>query len=49
MIARRRTILERHREPEEVEHAPTSLVLPAASFITGTVLVIDGGVTVRNA
>ena len=26
-----------------------SLVLPAASYITGAVLVIDGGVTVRNA
>lgn len=48
-FARRRTILGRYGEPEEVAHATLSLVLPAASYITGAVLVIDGGVTVRNA
>jgi 3-oxoacyl-[acyl-carrier protein] reductase len=48
-FARRRTILGRYGEPEEVAHATLSLVLPAASYITGAVLVVDGGVTVRNA
>jgi len=48
-FARRRTILGRYGEPEEVAHATLGLVLPAASFITGAVLVVDGGVTVRNA
>jgi 3-oxoacyl-[acyl-carrier protein] reductase len=48
-FARRRTILGRYGEPEEVAHATLSLVLPAASYITGAFLVVDGGVTVRNA
>src|SRR4029079_2804712 len=48
-FARRRTILGRYGDPEEVAHATLALVLPAASFITGAYLVVDGGVTVRNA
>jgi 3-oxoacyl-[acyl-carrier protein] reductase len=48
-FARRRTILGRYGDPEEVAHATLSLVLPAASYVTGAYLVIDGGVTVRNA
>jgi 3-oxoacyl-[acyl-carrier protein] reductase len=48
-FARRRTILGRYGEPEEVAHAILSLVLPAASYLTGAVLVVDGGVTVRNS
>jgi 3-oxoacyl-[acyl-carrier protein] reductase len=47
--ARRRTALRRYAEPEEVAHATLSLVLPSASFITGAALVVDGGVTIRNA
>jgi 3-oxoacyl-[acyl-carrier protein] reductase len=47
--AHRRTALRRYAEPEEVAHATLSLVLPAASFITGAALVVDGGVTIRNA
>jgi 3-oxoacyl-[acyl-carrier protein] reductase len=48
-FADRRTVLRRYGEPEEVAHATLSLVLPAASFITGAILVVDGGVTIRNA
>jgi len=48
-FARRRTILGRYGEPEEVAHATLAFVLPAASYTTGAYLVIDGGVTVRNA
>ncbi|MAT94608.1 MAG: 3-oxoacyl-ACP reductase [Halioglobus sp.] len=48
-FARRRTVLRRYGEPEEVAHATLSLVLPAASYITGATLVVDGGVTIRNA
>ncbi len=48
-FARRRTALRRYADPEEVAHATLSLVIPAASFITGAALVVDGGLTVRNA
>jgi 3-oxoacyl-[acyl-carrier protein] reductase len=49
VFARRRTALRRYGEPEEVAHATLSLLLPAASFITGATLVVDGGLTIRNA
>jgi len=48
-FARRRVPLGRYGEPEEVAHATLSLALPAASYINGAVLVVDGGMTVRNA
>lgn len=47
--ARRRVALKRYAEPEEVAQATLSLVLPAASFITGVALPVDGGLTIRNA
>ena len=47
--ARRRVALKRYAEPEEVAHATLSLVLPAASFITGVALPVDGGLTIKNA
>jgi 3-oxoacyl-[acyl-carrier protein] reductase len=49
VYARRRTALRRYGDPEEVAHATLSLLLPAASFITGAVIVVDGGLTIRNA
>jgi 3-oxoacyl-[acyl-carrier protein] reductase len=48
-FANRRTVLRRYGEPEEVAHATLGLVLPAAGFTTGAILVVDGGVTIRNA
>jgi 3-oxoacyl-[acyl-carrier protein] reductase len=48
-FARRRVALKRYGEPEEVAHATLSLVLPAASYINGAALVVDGGMTIRNA
>jgi 3-oxoacyl-[acyl-carrier protein] reductase len=47
-FARRRTALRRYGDPEEVAHATLSLALPSSSFITGAVLVVDGGLTIRN-
>lgn len=47
--ARRRTALARYGEPVEVAHAILSLCLPAASYITGVTLAVDGGMMVRNA
>ena len=49
VFAGRRTALRRYGEPEEVAHAILGLVLPAASYITGATLVVDGGLSIRNA
>jgi NAD(P)-dependent dehydrogenase (short-subunit alcohol dehydrogenase family) len=38
-----RTHLGRFGEPEDIGHAATFLASPAAKFITGTTLVVDGG------
>jgi 3-oxoacyl-[acyl-carrier protein] reductase len=46
--ARRRVPLRRYGEPEEVAHATLSLVLPAASFVNGAVLAVDGGMHIRG-
>jgi 3-oxoacyl-[acyl-carrier protein] reductase len=40
--------MKRYGEPEEVAHAILSLVLPAASFITGAHLLVDGGMMALN-
>jgi 3-oxoacyl-[acyl-carrier protein] reductase len=47
-FARRRVPMRRYGEPEEVAHMILSLVLPAASFVTGAVIPVDGGLTVQN-
>lgn len=49
LYAKRRTALRRYAWPEEVAHMTLSLVLPAASFITGAVIPVDGGLMARNA
>ncbi|HKD37076.1 MAG TPA: SDR family oxidoreductase, partial [Pirellulales bacterium] len=48
-FARRRTALGRYGRPEEVAHITFSLCLPAASYITGAVIPVDGGLVARNA
>jgi 3-oxoacyl-[acyl-carrier protein] reductase len=47
-FARRRVPLRRYGEPEEVAHGILALALPAASYVNGAVLVIDGGMTAQN-
>ena len=49
IFARRRTALGRYAEPVEIAHMILSLCLPAASYITGAVVAVDGGLTARNA
>lgn len=49
VFAKRRTALGRYGDPEEVAHATLNFCLPAMTFTTGAVLVVDGGVLVRNA
>jgi 3-oxoacyl-[acyl-carrier protein] reductase len=48
-FARRRTALRRYGRPEEVAHITLSLCLPAASYITGVTIPVDGGLMARNA
>ncbi len=49
VFARRRTALGRYGRPEEVAHVTVSLCLPAASYITGATIPVDGGLMARNA
>lgn len=49
IFAKRRVPLRRYGDPEEVAHGTLGLVVPAASYINGAVLVVDGGMTIRNA
>jgi len=47
-FARRRVPLRRYGDPEEVAHGTLSFALPAASYITGAVLPVDGGMLIKN-
>ena len=49
LFAKRRTALRRYGLPEEVAQMTLSLCLPAASYITGAVIPVDGGLVARNA
>jgi len=49
IFAKRRSALKRYGYPEEVAHITFSICLPAASYLTGAVIPVDGGLTIRNA
>ena len=49
LFARRRVALKRYAEPEEIAQMTLSLVLPAASYLTGVAIPVDGGLTIKNA
>ena len=46
--AHRRVPLRRYGDPEEVAHMTLSLCLPAASFVNGAIVPVDGGMTIRH-
>jgi len=48
-FANRRTALRRYGDPAEVAHMTLSLCLPAASYLTGATIPVDGGLMARNA
>lgn len=48
-FAKRRVALLRYAEPEEVAHGILNFCLPASQYITGAILPVDGGLTIRNA
>lgn len=47
-FARRRVPMRRYGEPEEVADVIVSLLLPSATYVTGAVVTVDGGLTVQN-
>jgi 3-oxoacyl-[acyl-carrier protein] reductase len=47
-FARRRVPLRRYGDPEEVAQITLSLVLPAASFLNGAIIPVDGGLIAQN-
>jgi 3-oxoacyl-[acyl-carrier protein] reductase len=49
IYAKRRTALRRYGDPEEVAHMTLSCCLPSASFLTGAIIPVDGGLMARNA
>lgn len=48
IFAKRRTALGRYGAPEEVGHMTVSLCLPAASYLTGAIIPVDGGLVAKN-
>lgn len=49
IYAKRRVPLRRYGIPEEVANMTLSVVLPAASFLNGVHIPVDGGLTIKNA
>jgi len=47
-FARRRVPARRYAEPSEIAHMILSLVLPAASYVNGAVIPVDGGLMAQN-
>ena len=47
-FARRRVPVRRYGDPEEVAQMTLSLVLPAASYLNGAVIPVDGGMMAQN-
>jgi 3-oxoacyl-[acyl-carrier protein] reductase len=49
IFAKRRTALRRYGAPEEVARMTLAMCLPSQTYLTGTVVPVDGGLMARNA
>ena len=49
IFARRRTALRRYGAPAEVAQMTLAMCLPTQTYLTGTVVPVDGGLVARNA
>ncbi len=49
IYAKRRVPLRRYGLPEEVANITLSLCLPAASYLNGAIIPVDGGMSIKNA
>ena len=49
VYAKRRVPLRRYGDPEEVANIILGIVLPAASYLNGAVIPVDGGMFIKNA
>ena len=49
IFAKRRVPLRRYGDPEEVAHIILGIVLPAASYLNGVTIPVDGGMVIKNA
>ncbi len=49
IYAKRRVPMRRYGIPEEVANITLSLCLPAASYLTGAIIPVDGGMSIKNA
>lgn len=49
IFAKRRVPLRRYGIPEEVAHITLSCCLPAASYLNGAIIPVDGGLNIKNA
>ncbi len=49
IFAKRRVPLRRYGRPEEVAHITLSCCLPAATYLNGAVIPVDGGLSIKNA
>ncbi len=48
VYAKRRVPLRRYGDPEEVAHITLSMCMPAASFLNGAIVPVDGGMSIRH-
>ncbi len=46
--AKRRVPLRRYGDPEEVAHITLSMCMPAASYLNGAIVPVDGGMSIRH-